>query len=310
MSSGIKLNCYQSTTQHQILESFNAETLLEEIYKGHHQGVLNWLDSGGALDDLLDQRCSIAYHCFKNLSAPQLKEILSRIPKEACLPEDALYFILDDSLGEGTEKVEVLLTDLERCNYSFDWIYQRVVEQGSLHWVDFFLTYSPNTLDLNLTFSDRGFDVHPLTQMKLLATQWSIQAKIADRILQLEQQPMLDQLARIHEIIQRMENHPKIDVGIALEQMEELRKDYYFEGDPQYEKDCAFIIDAMTLEGLEKHVAAGFDLYAPIGPFSIILLGEIGGDIKWIELLTFLFNYKEHQLIDLMEKNPNQLSNL
>jgi hypothetical protein len=306
MLSEIKLVSYQTSSQYQNLELFNSEAFLERICEGDHQGVLDWLDLGGTLDDRLDHRCSIAYYCFDNLSTVQLKEILSRIPPETSLPEDALDFIVDDWKGTGIEKIIVLLPDLEKFNYSFDWIYTRVIEDGKLDWIDFFLTHSPQNLDLNLCFYERGFEFHPLTQMKFLATRWSIQAKIADRI-SLKQQPMLAQLDQIHAIIERMENDSRIDVGIALEQLEELKKYYYFEGDPQYEKDCAFIVDAMTLEGLEKHVAAGFDLYAPIGPFSIV--AEIDGDGKWIELLTFFFEYPETQLIELMEKYRNHSTN-
>jgi hypothetical protein len=298
MISTIELSSCQSFYEN--IEPIDKKTLLEEISEGHHEKVLAWLKSGGTLDDILDERLSLAFYCFNYLSASQLKEILDQLPEGSQLPEDALHFIMDDLKGEGIEKMEELLPELEKFNYSYDWIYRRIIEEPNFQWVDFFLTYPPKSLDLNLFIDERAFPIHPLNQMRLRAAQLAIWAKIAERVPALKPGSLL--LDQAHAIIEKMENHPGIDVSMAQEQMDKIRQYYYFEGDPQYEKDCAFIVDAMTLEGVEKQVAAGFDLYAPIGPFCIIILGEIDGDIKWIELLEFFFDYKEHQLIDLMAK--------
>lgn len=292
------------------------EAVIEDVQKGRHEALIEYLKTGGILDgDFWDDSEPLLMICFENLNPAQRKEVFFSLSDPGQISSRSLLWLLLSyrPMEQKMAWFEELLSGLERLNYSFDdvytWLVRHAVNDQRLAWVHFFLTHPIKGLDLNQPVMDElMIKVHPYTEMKLLATRLIIEnafnmasdsEETTDTDGQ-ERSSLYDQMIEYaHELIRIMENHPGIDLAAARNEIERLSETIDFEGSAKFEKNVVFFSDAKTLKGLEKHIAAGFDLYQPVGSF-----GALAGmwNMRWIELLCDIYGYKEAKLIDLMEK--------
>lgn len=293
----------------------NNRTFIEEIEKKNIQAVLDYLDKGGSLNDILEHfyPTSLSSLCFYYFDADQLKQILCRLPDRFELPWDTLRFLVDDEEGEKIEWFKELLPELERLNVDLETLYKRSVYYGNIEWIHFFLTHSVRDVNLNIEFENsRHLSILPLNEMKLKAAQlfaWIEFVKEFKKPLNGEcsksgyldtLQTMQRMLQGIRELIEMMENHPNVDKETAAREREMYQSSVYFIDDPLLEKDAQIFADSVSLEKLRIHIANGLNLYNSIGPFCVIM--EIDSDIRWIDLIAYFYE-NEADLINLMEES-------
>lgn len=295
----IKINSQQTN---QYYSNNVTQDFLEQMEKGQHQAVLDYLRAGGSLNDTPFDHGSLFFYCLSYFTPLQIKEILSTLPDGTEIPFDAFYgLMIDDQKGTQIDKVRELLPELERFNYSFEECYKAVITEGRLPWIEFFLNQPLPNLDLNVpVVAEHRITIHPFTAMNFLATKLSIQSLFPFGSNSKKKEEIQSAHNFVLKIIREMEVHPTVDSNGAKKEMERLRNNWYFEGDLQWEKDCNFFSQAATKEGLEKQITTGWDLYSSIGPFSICLV--IDSNVTWLECLSYIYGYSEAELVDLMEK--------
>ncbi len=315
----------QSTQNSYYEASFNAprtgvENLIEEIQKGNHHAVIEYLREGGSITDRSSYNPSLACYCFQYLEPSQFKEILSLLPQDTELPWDTITI---SENGEQIERVEELLLDLEKFHYPFEADYESSLRQGYFKWIEFFLEKEIPSLDLNcLVRNDEHMTIRPYTHMKIFAGRIFVYQLIANSIneenfnlinesdldwkdVEKAKEEVIHLSDQIEQILHKMEHHPKIDFDCVQDEMDLLRaKGFHFIGDPELERGCRLIAEAMTFEGLERQVAQGFNLYEPLGSFFAIPLW-LEDDSTWIEY--FSPTYGEYELVELMAKYQPQL---